>query len=184
MVERAQEPIVRERAVSVSPPAREPILALDIRPSMFGFAALEGSSRLLDWGMRRIEKGKRPLRTAVTARILPLLDFHRPGYVVVRSRNYHSAALNRRRATIVDSIRGESIRQSIKFRKLTTRQVRRQLLPGGSGTKYQIAAQMAKHFEALSWRLSHPRKPYQSESVAMLVFDAVAVGMAFLTLRE
>lgn len=184
MAERAQESIAGTRTAGVTPTAFRSILALDIRTYVLGFALLEPPSRLLDWGMRRFRMKGTTLSVSVSGRVGPLLSLHRPVVLVARYRKYHSTLLNRKSTIILRSIRAETKRQGIKLRTINGRQVQQRLCPNGRLTKEQIAASLAKRFEVLSWKLPAPRKTYQSEPLAMLIFDAVAAGVAFLTQAE
>jgi hypothetical protein len=156
------------------------LLALEIRASRLGFAVLEGPTGLLDWGVRSFGEQNEKLRSAVSDRIATLLAFHKPASVVTRVRRYYSAAQNKRFRAIVSAIRAETKRKSTKFFVLTTRQVRAHFAPNGQVTKHDIATSLVKQFEALSWKLPGQRKAYQSEAPAMLVFDALANGVAFV----
>jgi hypothetical protein len=156
----------------------KPLIALEIRASKFGFAVLEGPSRLLDWGVRWFGDGA--LRSTVSDRISTLLSFYRPYVVVVRSRTYYSASKNNRFTKIVDTIRAEARRNSTKFKVLNLRQVRDHFASSGPATKHAIASAISRQFAELSWKLPNPRKPYQSEAPAMVIFDAAANGIAFL----
>jgi len=155
------------------------LLALEIRASRFGFAVLEGPTKLLDWGVRSFGEQRGRLRSTAADRIATLLAFHKPFAVVVRIRKYHSSIQNRRFAGIMASIKAETRRNSTKFCALTTRQMRDRLALNGQTTKHDIATSLAKQFEELSWKLPRRRRFYQSEAPVMVVFDAVANGIAF-----
>lgn len=159
--------------------ARNKVLALEIRASKLGFAVLEGSTRLLDWGVRSFDEKKEKPRSAVSDRIATLLAFHKPAAVVAHTPKYHSVADNKRFLTIAAAIRAEARKSSTKFLVLTTRQVRARLGPEEQVTKHAIATSLANQFEEFTWKLPRRRKSYQSEAPAMLVFDALANGIAF-----
>lgn len=158
------------------------LLALEIRASRLGFAVLEGSARLLDWGVRSFgeqDQGQ-GVRSAVSDRIATLLAFHNPSAVVVRARRYHSTINNKKFLAIVAAIRAETKRNSMEFCILTMPQVRDHFALRGKVSKHDIATSLADQFEELSWKLPHRRKAFESEAPAMLVFDALANGIAFL----
>jgi len=163
-----------------SPGDRRRLLALEIRTSKLGFAVLESPTRLLDWGMRSFGEEHHRFRLAVSDRIATLLAFHQPLTVIVRLRKCHSAFADRRFRAVMDAIRAEARRHSTRFRVVAAHHVRDHFAPSGLVTKYEIAESLAKQFEELSWRLPSQRKPYQSESPAMMVFDALATGIASL----
>jgi hypothetical protein len=156
------------------------LLALEIRASKVGFAVLEGSARLLDWGVRSFGEQGQKISSTVSDRIITLLAFHNPSTVVVRVRKYHSTVQNKTFLAIVAAIKAETTRNSKEFCVLSTRQVRDHFALRGQTTKHDIATSLANQFEELSWKLPHRRKAFQSEARAMLVFDALANGIAFV----
>jgi hypothetical protein len=156
------------------------LLALEVRASRLGFAVLEGSARLLDWGVRTFREQNKGVRSAVSDRIITLLAFHSPSAVVVRTRKYHSTVNNNKFLAIVAAIRTEAKKGSTKFYILTTHQVRDRFALRGQVNKHDIATSLANQFEELSWKLPRRRKVFQSEVPAMLVFDALATGIAFV----
>ena len=162
-------------------PLPKRLLALEIRASRLGFAAIEMPARLLDWGVRSLGEPHAQLRSVVSDRIATLMVFHRPQTVVVRARKYRSRVQNARFLAIVAAVRVETRRHSAKFRIITSAQVKDCFASNGKVPKHAIAKTLADQFEELSWKLPGRRKPYQSEAPAMLVFDALANGVAFAT---
>lgn len=159
------------------------LLALEIRASRIGFAVFEGPTRLLDWGVRSFENDRKNLRSSVSDRIGILLAFYEPFALVMRSRISHSASHQRTLAKVIGAIRVESRRHSTRFIVLTTRQVRNSFVAKGKITKYDLALSVAQQFDELTWKLPRRRKSYQSEAPAMVVFEAVANGIAFFHKR-
>jgi hypothetical protein len=162
----------------MSVPSR--LIALEIRASRFGFAVLEGSDKLLDWGVRFFGEEIENVESTVSDRIDTLLAFYDPVCVVLRDRDYASAAHGKRIRRIVSAIKRATGRSSARLYVLTTMEVRNHFAPDDGTTKYDIAKGLADRFEELSFKLPNPRKAYQSEAPAMLVFDALATGVAFL----
>jgi hypothetical protein len=179
MAQRAQEPIGGPGSAGNSPSPRNRLLALAIRSSKMGFVVFEGPTQLLDWGVRQFGARNRPLRLLVANRIEALLRIHRPLAVVARNRTFYSAAASRRFGIIMSSIRAETRRHSATFKILSTRQVQRHFALRGYVTKHGIATDLSSRFEELSWKLPTPRKPYEGEAPAMVIFDAAANGLAF-----
>jgi hypothetical protein len=175
----AQRPQTEKIARS-SPGDRRRLLALEIRTKKLGFAVLESPTRLLDWGMRSFGEEHPSFRVTVSDRIATLLAFHRPVAVVARLRKCQSPSANRRVRAILSAVREETKRHSIRFRVVNAQSVRDHFASSGPATKYDIARRLAAQFVELLWRLPKQRKPYQSESPAMLVFDALATGLASL----
>jgi hypothetical protein len=180
MAQRTQESIASTGHGDRDSKERTRLLAVEIRSRKFGFAAFEGSERLLDWGVRWYVKTKSPLNAMVSSRIRSLLILHTPSIVVTRRRNHYSAN-NRRIAQVIDLIRAESRRNSAKFVALTARHVQSHFESHGLKTKNEIATGLSQRFDELSWKLPvHPDKSYQSEAPSLVIFDAAATGIAYL----
>jgi hypothetical protein len=160
--------------------APERFIALEIRASRFGFAVLERPDRLLDWGVRTFGEQVRDLESTVSDRINTLLEFYDPVAVVIRKRKDNALVRADRSRAILGAIRRETKRTSVAVHVLTSRRVRDHLASSGQMTKHDIAKSLAERFEELSFKLPNRRKAYQSEAPAMLVFDALATGIAFL----
>jgi hypothetical protein len=156
------------------------IISLDIRASKFGFVALEGPDRLLDWGVRSFGEQIDELESAALDRVSTLLEFYNPVTVVVRDRAHNSTVHSKKVHAIIGAIGSLTKRSSADFQALTTMQVRNRFALDGPITKHDIAKSLAERFEELSFRLPTRRKIYQSEAPVMLVFDALATGVAFL----
>ena len=178
MAERAEASIAA-KAIDVAPQVRRRVLALEIRASRMGFAVFE-DMELIDWGAKSFPRTASPLKGCVPTRIRNLLTTYCPGIAVVRERKYFSESGNKRFATILDMLRRESKQQRAKFRVISPYSLEAYFAKHGCTTKYEIATNLARRFEYLSWKLPKPRKVYESEAPIMAVFDAVATGLGFL----
>jgi hypothetical protein len=154
------------------------LLALDIRPQRLGYALLDGS-QLLDWGIATYRVGD--ARTGATARrrITELLDHHYPALVVQRNRRNPFAESRKTLAAIGRMMRAETARRSIQFRTLNTEMLMQFYAQHGCENKAQIAALVAGWFPELAWKLPPKRKLWEHEHNNAVIFDAVAVGVAF-----
>src|SRR6266581_6997295 len=99
----------------MNPRANRDIRVLAIDPSTrgFGFAVLEGPSRLIDWGVKetKTDKNRRSLKL-----IAELIEQYAPGVVVLE--NYEGKGSRRcRRATeLIDSISNLALKRNVKVR--------------------------------------------------------------------
>lgn len=158
------------------------LLALELRASRLGFVALESATELLDWGVRSsLEKESAAVVSMLVDRVATLLAFYKPDLVVVRIRPYRTAVQKRRFHALVEAVRRAAVRSPAKLYTLTGAQVERYFAASGFITKHAIATHLANEFPELTWKLPPKRKPYQNEAPAMLVFDALANGVAFLS---
>jgi hypothetical protein len=177
MAERAEEPVAG--TVEHAPQVRGRVLAIEIRSTRMGFAVLE-EMELVDWGTRYLLRKTRSLKPYASVRTRDLLTTYRPAVVVARERKHFSASANKRFATILEAVREEVRYESAKFKMFSVYSVERHFAGRGCSTKHEIATNLVRRFEYLSWKLPKPRKSYESEVPIMTVFDAVATGLAFL----
>jgi hypothetical protein len=156
------------------------ILALEIRPRKIGFVVFEGPNRLLDWGVRSFA-GHRNNRQAMAAdRVSRLLELHEPAMVVIRRKPDGGSEGGKMGHLILKAIRGETESRSVAFRSVSEKSVERSFQQDGYRTKHQIASALAERFADLHWKLPPKRKAWQSEHHNMAIFDAAALGIAFL----
>jgi hypothetical protein len=153
------------------------MLALDIRPRKAGFVVFEGP-RLLDWGVKTYGIQGANLGVTVSGRIRGLLDFHTPALVVLKKRTNPAAAIAL--PIIMEIVRTETMRRSIGLRVLSPDTVKGFYIEQGCMNKQQIAAALAARYPELRWKLPPKRRPWESESHNMTLFDAAAVGVCLL----
>lgn len=149
---------------------------LGVAPSTkgFGFAVLERGA-LIDWGVKsvRSEKNGQSLR-----KLENLIDHYHPGCIALSD---YSSKQSRRapriRALGADIIKLANTR-NIKGRLISPQDVRRCFLLDDRATKHRVAEFLAKMFpQELASRLPRKRRPWESESYQMGIFEAVALGL-------
>jgi Holliday junction resolvasome RuvABC endonuclease subunit len=161
-----------------TPPPR--ILAIDPMSRGFGYAVLEGPTRLVDWGIRNAPNDN---SRALLRKIHNLISLYRPDVIVIEDcRHVRSRRRQRVRAVIT------------QVAALATRGTEVQLIPAalvqsvfGAGravTKHQIATLVAEHFPELQHRLPPVRKPWMPEDARFAIFDAVAFGLTHFLLDD
>jgi hypothetical protein len=148
------------------------ILAVDARPIRFGYAAFEGPTRLIDFGVRRWVSPQQ-----ASARIAALLASTRPRIIVLRKISTHSSRNRLRTKNVIRAICRAAQRSSIRIAFVTEQQLKNHFLKDGTRTKYQIAASLARKFPELLWRLPAQRKAWETEHWRMPIFDATALGV-------
>jgi hypothetical protein len=152
------------------------ILALELRYRRFGFAALEVPRELLDTGVRTFRSA------AQTAEVLrPLVMLFSPSVIVIKIAVHNDVRYRGGIAAIVRCIRREAAARSIPVDRVTTAWVRNEL-GGSTRNKEYIARLVIQTFPSLAWKLppTRERKPWVSEGWNMVIFDAVAAGLAYL----
>lgn len=153
------------------------ILAIAPSTRGFGFAVLEGPSKLVDWGVKLAGRNK---NADSLAKVDALMAYYLPTVLVLE--NY--AMPDVRRSTRIQNLGTRTAtlakRRKVKFKLLTRTKVRRVLLGADApGTKQAIAEFLAKRFpRELGSRLPPKRRPWMSEDYRMGIFDAVALALA------
>jgi len=155
------------------------LLALDVRTQRLGFVVFDGPSRLQGWGTRRYGGTGQRLRDPVATRINSLLNFYAPPVVVIRKPRIHSLETSRRVGDVINTIRIEAKRRSANVHVVNAKTVKKFFTQSGLTSKDEIAPILAERFEEIAWKLPKKRKKWQSERYNMLIFDALATGVAF-----
>jgi Holliday junction resolvasome RuvABC endonuclease subunit len=142
----------------------------------FGFAVLEGSDRLIEWGVKesRQEKHHHILR-----QIASLLRHYNPDVVVIEDviNNQRNPNMRDLMAAIVDLVRSEN-HTIVTVHRATVRKVL------GGTTRMGIAQKTAEHFPELANWLPPLRKIWKSEDSKMNIFTAVANALAYYQMAE
>jgi hypothetical protein len=156
------------------------ILALEVRYSRLGFAAIESPGRLLDVGARTYRSTEHLLRV-----LAPLISIFAPCVIVVKEPAHKNSHYWNGVTVIQHAIRFEAERLSIRIAPVTVDEVRF-AFPGVGRVKEHVAAAVARRFPELQWRLPPRRehRPWVSEGWNMVMFDAVATGVAFMARSE
>jgi hypothetical protein len=120
-------------------------LAIDVRPRQFGYAALEGVTRLVDWGVvRSPSEAVRIRRFAVLSKRLS------PSVLVLQNTHGDAARDNEGISVALRQIRSAGRRQRLPIRYMSKNAIRRFFLRHEMLTKSQIAAGLAEWLALLS----------------------------------
>lgn len=159
---------------------KQRILALDVRARRLGFATFESQSHLLEFGLKRFTG-----TSGAMIRLTRLVRTVRPHVLVFRKMQPSSPRNTRGTRTILRLLWLLARRSSIDVSMIREKQVRQRFNEQGARTKYQIALFLVGMFPELEWRLPPARKPWKSEHRNMSIYDAVALGVAYLaSIRE
>jgi hypothetical protein len=158
------------------------ILAVDVRRNRFAFALFEGPNQLLDWGASAFspQLNKRAARLVVRLRVHTLVRRAHPSTVVVKRPRRARTGSVRIPGPVLRTLLSEAAKQRIPMRSVTREEIRSAFSDLGARTKDEIASILVQVFPELLARLPPKRKVWQSERNAMIVFDAVATGFAYL----
>jgi hypothetical protein len=146
-------------------------LALDLHPRSLGYAVFENAD-LLDWGLRKWPS--RPLKTA-GKKICRLFDLWQPMRLLIREgaprRVYDMAQAVARNANVpVVDVRRAVVQGAFRSSKRPSR--------------FDIAELISERHPELHPRLPAKRKLTDNEPFQLRMFNAAAVGMAFLSMSH
>lgn len=154
------------------------IKILSVAPSArgFGFALMDGEQNLLLWGVKQITANK---NRVTVAKVEKVIAEYQPDFIVLEDASAKDSQRAPRIRRLARKIALLAKRQRVKVRLLSRTEVKRALLPGTKGTRYEIAKMLAERFSGLSHRLPPKRRPWMPEDFRMDIFNAVALGVAF-----
>lgn len=149
-------------------------LAIDPTTAGFGFVACEGSDRLVDWGLARLEQ---PDAILYQKRVEKLLDRVRPQVLVLEDMRD-----SRRgdRATAWAQLAGKCARKrGIRVERVKRAEVSRHFASSGK-TRWRVAVAISHLFPELAPSLPKKRRIWESEDRRMAIFAAASFALTFL----
>jgi hypothetical protein len=159
---------------------RKRIIAFDVRSRSFAFSVFEGPNDLLDFGLRSFRKGANAVLVPAREKLATLFDEFSPSAVV---HNDSPSRKSKWKLRIGDALLQESQKRRIPVRHITRGMVKK-AFQEHDGNKHEIATVLAQRFAVLATKLPRKRKCWQSEDYRMSIFDATALGVAYLTTQS
>jgi len=158
------------------------ILAVALSARGFGFVVMEGQKTIIECGGRVADGDK---NAQSLAKLEKLLDFYRPGVLVLQDVEAKGSRRAPRIKTLNRQIKGVAEKHKIEVKLISGKQLRSSLLGNPKGTKHEMAEMLAMQFpDELASRLPPKRKLWQSEDSRMDMFDAVGLAVVFRMNRE
>jgi Holliday junction resolvasome RuvABC endonuclease subunit len=155
------------------------ILAIDPTSRGLAFAVLEGSERLVDWGL--VELADKSDEGLFCSRVSQLLARYEPAAVVMEvGGGSRRGSRGRDRIACIDRLANG---RELPVHEVT-RDDLRDAFAGSGATKWEIAVAITRLFPELEAWLPRKRKPWMSEDERMNIFDAVAFGLVALRRAE
>jgi hypothetical protein len=155
--------------------AERRVLAIDPTWRGFGFAVLDGGTRLVDWGAREARRDKNRRCLVLAAELIARYE---PDLVVIEDYAAQGARRCQRVEVLLHQILRLASGQKIRTRRVSRARLRRVFGRAGATTKHQMALAVTDLFPELAARLPPVRKPWMSEDYRMGIFDAVALAVA------
>ena len=155
------------------------ILALDVRHSRIGYALFSGPKRLLDWGANTVPSQCNNRAEWIRRRMAELLRYSSPACVVTRPRRFMNLPRNASGEPIIEAIQSVAEEYGIPMHVLGRGEIESTFCIFRARTKEEIACAIVGIFPELLVRLPSKRKKWQTETRGMIVFDAIATGIAY-----
>ncbi len=155
------------------------ILALDVRHSRIGYALFVGPRRLLDWGVNTVPAECRKRAEWIQLKMAELLRRGSPACVVTRPQRLMKLPSNAIGVPILKAIRSATKEHGIPMYVLGRDEIQSAFRTFHVRTKEEIASAIVGIFPELIVRLPLKRKKWQPEAHGMIVFDAIATGIAY-----
>lgn len=148
------------------------ILAIDPITSGFAFAVLEGTARLVDWGVTRVWAES---DNEFLARVEAIVQRYSPACLVVEEAGGSRRGTRARRRIAL-------LLRYAKSQEMTATTVSwdtvREAVGKAGNTKYEIALVIANQFPELVAHLPKPRRAWENEDPRINLFDATAFALA------
>ena len=152
------------------------VLAIDACARGFGFAVVEGSDRLIDWGVKEVHRGKNSKSLAL---IKKLIEYYEPDLVVVEDCTARGSRRRRRIRNLIQKLLTLCSATRMRTRSVPRLRVRKIF---GASNKDEVAATIVQNFPELAPCQPRPRKAKHdfTEDSRMSIFDAVALALTVL----
>jgi hypothetical protein len=147
------------------------MLALDITPKGIAFAVFEGRGRLYDSGVTYVSE---PSKHAYVEKAEHLLLTYLPYVLVMEDTKGEGFKKGPRTESVIKRLELLAMSKTLPVVKVARTDVLRAF---GTKNKYQTAEAIARIYPVLEDRLPHHRKPWESETDRVNVFDAVSFAL-------
>jgi len=155
------------------------ILAVEIRAARLGYAVLESTNRLGDFGAASFA-----IPSAARQRIARMLRLYRPSVLVLHGAGSRYPRDMRVRKSIARIAKDEAKKASVAMAVVPERGFKSFFHQFHCRDKYDIAATVAVRFPELAWRVPPPLDFYDPEPRQMLYFDSIALAIVYLESPE
>lgn len=158
------------------------VLAVEVRRHRFAYALFECPTRLIDWGTSAVspQYTNRRARGAMRIRIASVLRRCHPTTVVVRRPRRTKTGKTKTLGLALRTILNAAAVRRIPVCVITRSDIQLRFRAHGAITKEEIAWMLTGIFPELRYRLPLKRGKWRSESHRMIIFDAIATGIAFI----
>lgn len=157
--------------------SKRPYLTLGLHPTArgFGWVVFEGPFTPHDWGVTNATNRRNDKNEYCLARIEKMFAKFRPDTLVLEAFESQTSLRQQRIVRLCRAIVSIAADRGIDVSVYRRGDVRACFASVGARTRDEIAAAVARHFEALRPRLPTTRRAWQSEVLSMALFSAAAL---------
>ena len=155
------------------------ILAIDLRHRRFGYGVFEGHRLLIDWGERAYRAVGEEEATIASRRLAALLRLFSPSVIVLKKERWERVQGNLRLRPLAEAVARVASEHSVPIHLVGQDDIRTTFHNLGCETREEIAVALARIFPELVWRLPPKRRAWEAEHHRMILFDAIALGVAY-----
>lgn len=159
------------------------VLAIDPTSRGFGFVVLEGSTRIIDWGVKSSRSTTIDKEIQLLAKVRDLIQHCQPQCIVVEETRGQQSRRCGRVRLLLGTVRNMAVWDGIKSQNIASDEVKRVFGTFGATTKHEIACVIAEQLPDLAPFLPKVRKPWMPEDYRMAIFDAAAMALTYFYSR-
>lgn len=146
-------------------------LAVDPTHRGFGFVVLEGSVRLLDWGVKDVRANR---DQGTLGKVCELIDTYRPHVLVLEDCDDRTTRRGPRATTLIGKLAILAKQKGVRVQAISLHVAQARLVPG-KPTKRAVAQAIVTRFPELAIHQPPERRPWMSEDDRQAVFDAITL---------
>ena len=144
------------------------------------YAVFDGPDTVLEWGSGEIWADGKKRGDFKNARIRTALRVSSPATVVVRKSQYRGSLDSPLKDRLLRQIKRDAEGYLIPVVMISHADIRRAFQLPRRASKYRVASVIAQRFPELRLKLPAERRAWEPELHSMIIFDAIAVGLAYL----
>ena len=153
------------------------ILAISLSTRGFGYAVIEGSNMIVEYGKKRIYGDK---NAGSLAGIEKMIARYQPSLLVLQDVKAKGTRRDKRIKRLHQKVVTLAAEHKTKLAEISGKELRSALLGNENGTKQEMAELLAKQFpDELASRLPQKRRAWESEDARMDIFDAVGLAASW-----
>ncbi|HEX4826347.1 MAG TPA: hypothetical protein VFV19_18755 [Candidatus Polarisedimenticolaceae bacterium] len=151
-------------------------MAIDPTSRGFGYAVLEGATRLIDWGTKDTRRAD---SAAALDQATALVEHYRPDALIVEDTSHRDSRRRDRAQELILSVCADAGSHGIAQARIPRRHVLELFAGNQSVNKRAVVIAISAHFPELGPRVPPIRKAWMSEDTRTSIFDAVGFALVF-----